>query len=229
MDSILHIANTECSHFSFSNFCAIVANLCCPARARLILLLLGVLKPYKQFFTMIYVTSVVLSASTQVNFGLSCAKHDNDKSWNIYYMNRQLVWGRRAKPMSSWTFWHLCSRLCSRCLPFVEGHPRWMFPDGSTVMDNSCDEDKWIHACQVNEENKMMIVNYKWKSRRSGIIFFNEEVGTKIASPASVLVSGNVGIDQLWLWVICLQPRCCFCIEQDSVRPMVNASWLLGL
>lgn len=99
--SILYVENTKCSHFSFNNFCTIVANLCWPACTRLILLLLGVLKLYKQFFTMIYITSVVLSASKQVNFGLSCAKHDNDKFWHIYYMNWQLVWGRRAKPMSS--------------------------------------------------------------------------------------------------------------------------------
>lgn len=73
--SILYVEKTKCSHFSFNNFCTIVANLCWPACTRLILLLLGVSKLYKQFFTMIYITSVVLSASKQVNFGLSCAKN----------------------------------------------------------------------------------------------------------------------------------------------------------
>lgn len=92
--SILYVENTKCSHFSFNNFCTIVANLCWPACTRLILLLLGVSKLYKQFFSPWFILRLLfyLRANKWI---LDC------RVPKIYYMNWQLVWGRRAKPMSS--------------------------------------------------------------------------------------------------------------------------------
>lgn len=92
--SILYVENTKCSHFSFNNFCTIVANLCWPACTRLILLLLGVSKLYKQFFSPWFILRLLfyLRANKWI---LDC------RVPKIYYMNWQLVWGRRAKPMHS--------------------------------------------------------------------------------------------------------------------------------
>lgn len=130
--SILYVENTKCSHFSFNNFCTIVANLCWPACTRLILLLLGVSKLYKQFFSPWFILRLLfylrankwildcrVPNTTMTNSGTSIILIDS--LFGVEEPNQCPV-------LNLLTSMQCCCYIWTCCLPSVEGHPQWMLP-----------------------------------------------------------------------------------------------------